>query len=359
MKEIPQQEFFKGSIEELKKAYPNLDNDDFNHLFNEKKVLSFDKEFIGYRKYSSLKNKQSEFNNFNILNPDKTNKKLSDLEIKQLENYESKHSVQEIDLVKTADYFDKIYSKKQIEFTEGILPIKKNIYKNFLTSYKYLNGNDFILTEESIKNIEPIIKYFSFDKTFFDTDNSIKSIGNKQLEPSFNKGLLIIGNVGNGKTSVMKAMQFMIDFYLKKSLSERWDTSGDWNRIKFSFKTCESLVSEYEFLKNAEEKETFFNKYSSGNLFLDDLKREKDASNFGITNVVKSILEKRYNNQKKYSDEKVNHVRTFATMNFHDNYPNNIDFAIQECGIRYGAHVYDRVFEMFNIIEFKGKSLRK
>lgn len=358
MKEVPQQEFAKTSIEDLQKVYPNLSNDDLNFYFK-KKILSFESEFIGYRKYSKLKEKLSEYNNYNFSNPNEVQKSLTDLEKKQLENYESNHSIQNVDLVKTADYFDKIYSKKEIEFVEGVLPDKKNIYKNFLVAYKYLNGVDYLLNEESIKNIEPIIKYFSYDKTFFDSDNSVKSVGNKILEPSFNKGLLIIGNVGNGKTSVMKAMHFMIDYYLKKALSEKWDTSGDWNRIKFNFKTCESLVTEYEFIKNGEEKESFFYKYSSGNLFLDDLKREKDASNFGITNVIKSLLEKRYNNQKNYSSENLKHNKTFASMNFHDNYPNDIDFAIQECGLRYGAHVYDRIFEMFNIVEFKGKSLRK
>ena len=151
----------------------------------------------------------------------------------------------------------------------------------------------------------------------------------------------------------------MINYYCEYSLKEKWDTSGDWNRLKFRFKTTESLATEYEFLKTGQEKEMFFSKYSNGNLFLDDMKREKDASNFGITNVVKSILEKRYNNQKKYSDEKFNKTKSFGSMNFHEDYPNNIDFAIQECGVRYGGHIYDRMFEMFNIIEFKGKSFRK
>lgn len=157
----------------------------------------------------------------------------------------------------------------------------------------------------------------------------------------------------------MKAMHFLIDFHFKLAVREHWDTSGDWLRLVFKFKTTESLVTEYEFISNGQEKEMFFNKYANGNLFLDDLKREKDASNFGLTNVVKSILEKRYNNQKHYSSEKQKIIKTFATMNFHDKHPYNIDVAMQECGIRYGSHIYDRIFDMFNIVVFKGKSLRK
>lgn len=357
--EPQQQEFIKISMDEFKKLYPNMSNDDLKFYFNDKSLLNFESDFIGIRKYNQLKQKQSDFNNYNFINPNHPQKTLSEKELNQIKKYEENHNVHsEVDYAKAKADRDN-YFNKNIELTEGLLPDKKNIYKNFLISYKYLNGSDFILNEESIKNIEPIIKYFAFDASFFDSENSINRVGNKILEPSFKKGLLLIGNVGNGKTSVMNAIQYMIDFYFEKAKTEIWDTYGDWSRIKFNFKTCESLVSEYEFLKSGQEKEIFFSKYSKGNLFLDDIKREKDASNFGITNVIKSILEKRYNNQKNYSEDKINKVRTFGSMNFHESYPNDIDFAIQECGVRYGSHVYDRVFEMFNIIEFKGKSFRK
>ncbi|MCC9016959.1 hypothetical protein [Flavobacterium lipolyticum] len=317
---------------------------------------------IGIRKYNFLKQKQVDFDNFNFINPDKEPRKLSENELKQIETFESKNVKRSAQHFQNAlEYWEEVHSdsKKIVELKEGMLPDKRNIYKNFLIAYKHLNNCDFVLTEESLKNIEPIIKYFSCDPTFFQCENSIQIVGNKTLIPSFNKGLLLIGNVGNGKTSVMKAIQYMVDFYFKRAISEKWDTSGDWNRLRFKFKTTESLVTEYEFLKSGQEKEMFFSKYSKGNLFLDDMKREKDASNFGITNVVKSILEKRYNHQKNYSDVSLNNVKTFGTMNFHDAYPDDIKYAIQECGVRYGAHVYDRMFEMFNIIEFKGKSFRK
>ena len=361
-KQINQQEYLELNKEQFKEKYPNMSNEDIDFYFPEKKILDFNIDFIGIRRYDVLKKKQQDYNNYNISNPDLPQKHLTDLELKQIENFElRKQQNKSTSFNNEVEHWEKVYSNsnKKNDYIDGLLPDKAAIYKNFLIAYKFLNGFDFEKTEESLKNIEPIIKYFACDTTFFDADNSIKTVGNKVLSPSFKKGLLLIGNVGNGKTSVMKAIQFMVDFYFEKSISEKWNTSGDWNRLRFKFKTCENLVTEYEFLKSGQEKEIFFSKYSKGNLLLDDLKREKDASNFGITNVVKAILEKRYNNQKQYSEDKTKYIRTFGTMNFHENYPNNIDFAIQECGVRYGSHVYDRFFEMFNIIEFKGTSFRK
>ena len=157
----------------------------------------------------------------------------------------------------------------------------------------------------------------------------------------------------------MKAMEFLIDFYFKKSLEEKWNTSGDWFRIKFKFATMENLVSEFEYLKTQEEKDIFFQNYSRSSYLFDDLKREKNASNYGITNVGASLLEKRYNNLKNYNSDNKKRVVTHGTMNFYEKQPNDVDFAIQECGVRYGSHVYDRIFEMFNIVEIKGKSQRR
>jgi hypothetical protein len=349
------------SKDEFKAKFPKLSNTDVDFYFPEKKLLNFENEYIGVRKYNQLINKRSEFNNYNFTNPDKPKQLISEFENLQIEKFESVNQQSKKEgFQNEIEYWDKVHTKtnKKKEFINGLLPDKKTIYKNFLIAYKYLNDVDFIINDESIKNIEPIIKYFSFDKTFFDCENSIKKIGNKNLTPSFDKGLLLIGNVGNGKTSVMNSIGFMVDYFFEKSISENWDTAGDWKRLVFKFKTAESLVTEYEFISSGSEKETFFSKYSKGNLLIDDLKREKNASNFGITNVVKAVIEKRYNNQKHYSEEKSIKYKTFGTMNFHENFPNDIDLAIQECGVRYGAHIYDRMFEMFNIIEFKGKSFR-
>ena len=357
--EPSQQEFLIISENELKEKYPNLSKEDIDFFMPKNKILDFEIEFISYRKYQSLIEKRKELNNYNQINGEQ--KMLSEKELSQIEKYESRNKNEKECFQNELTYWDKVLDneKKNVFVNVGLVPDKKTLYKLFLQAYKHLNGFDYVLTEESIKNIEPVIKYFSREKDFVECKNLIKKVGNKNLDYSVKKGLLLIGNVGNGKTSVMKTMQFLINHYYLESIKEKWKTAGDWNAIRYSFKTTEELVSEFEYLKTQEEKDLFFRYNSSGGLFLDDLKREKNASNYGITNVIASILEKRYNNLKKYTGNKDKISITHGTMNFHTEYPNDIEIAIQECGVRYGSHVYDRIFEMFNIVEFKGKSFRK
>ncbi len=356
MKEI---EFITTTREEFAKQYPNLSKEDLDFYFQREKH-GISNGIIGHNKYNSLIEKRSQYNNYNLSNPNKEQKKLTELEETQIAKFEEIHKKQNNSSIKKAiEYADSLHDpKKEIIFNSGIEPVKKVIWKSFLTAYSFLNQIEFEQIEESLKNIEPIIKYFSYDKSFFECENLVKEIDGKKLEPSFRKGLLLVGNVGNGKTSAIKAIEFLVKHYFDKSIKELWDTSGDWNRLRFSFKTTESLVSEFEYLNIQELKDQFFSNYSKGNIFFDDLKKEKKASNYGITNVMAEILQKRYNNFKNYTGNNKKFV-THASMNYHKDYPNDVDLALQECGVIYGEHIYDRMFEMFNIVEFKGASKRK
>ena len=93
-----------------------------------------------------------------------------------------------------------------------------------------------------------------------------------------------------------------------------------------------------------------------GSRYFDDLKTERIASNFGKVNIFKEILEERYNRMNTNSTS-IN--KTFITCNFKEGFENDIEAAIDEFGEKYGGRVYDRIFEMFNILEFKGLSFRK
>lgn len=226
-----------------------------------------------------------------------------------------------------------VYPKKQAK--EKIVITKKLIWNYFLMSYQIVNGKEFEETPDTVKNIAPVVLYFARDPQFFQSERLLTRIGKTSLEPSFKKGLLIFGNYGNGKTSIMLSMCKFMSHY----------------RLKGWFKAAKSheLVTEFEGLQTPSDRTEFFKKYGDFPLYLDDVKKEKIASNFGKVDVVREILEKRYDNN----------AITHITCNQREGDASvDIEDTLAEFGERYGGHIYDRLFEMFNIIEFKGKSFR-
>jgi len=96
-----------------------------------------------------------------------------------------------------------------------------------------------------------------------------------------------------------------------------------------------------------------------GDRYFDDIKTERHASNYGKVNLFKDILENRYNNRVQIVKGVTKINKTFGTCNYKEGYEGNTEVALEEFGEMYGGRIYDRLFEMFNIIEFKGKSFRK
>ena len=339
MKEIQQQEFAKITAEHLKEKYNHLSDDDI------KWITSSGKEFktgsIGRNKYHFLIEKRNSYNLYNQKYPNSEKMELTDLENQQISKYEEEFT-----------YLKENLNSKNpniIDFIDGIEVTKSNLYHGFLQSFKYLNGYDFKATPETIKNLEVILKYFIKDIEFYKCENLLKIIDGVELAPSFDKGLLIVGNYGNGKSTIIKCFENLFNHNYKIAYEKHWKNISDWAYLRFKIVSCHEIISEFESLPNPNEKDFFNKKYSELRDCFDDIKKEKRASNFGLTNVKQTILEKRYDKKSK----------TYLTMNFNDDYPNDTSKALEELGIKYGNHVYDRVFEMFNIIEFKGKSFRK
>jgi len=223
------------------------------------------------------------------------------------------------------DYFDKIYNpepKKEVKITaNGLFSVFKRIFIE-------LNGKPFELNETTRENIAPFLYYFSKDEKFFKCQN-LTSLSN----PSFDKGLLVVGDFGNGKTSVFKTFEDIFK-YLPSHI--------------FTGYTANEVVTEFEKCSDEELRREFERKMYKGRRYFDDLKTERIASNYGKVNIFKEILEERYNRKSI----------TYISCNYKDGFPNDINEALKEFGEKYGGRVYDRLFEMFNIIEFKGKSFR-
>ena len=105
-------------------------------------------------------------------------------------------------------------------------------------------------------------------------------------------------------------------------------------------------------MKNDNEKQKlFYDDLVNRKYLFDDILKEDKASSYGITNLFEQILEEKY--RKK--------ITTHATLNYKVDNGKVIEdagVAVRQLGEKYGGYLYDRVFSMFNVIEFKGKSKR-
>jgi DNA replication protein DnaC len=254
---------------------------------------------------------------------------LTEEEIAQIKTYEELHQPTAEQIENRKKFVREIMTPKSEKENEFKITAMQ-LFKLFKEKFLEVNGRPLIKIEGvTIKNLEPLIYYFSKDERFFECENL-----SKLSEPSFEKGLLVIGNFGNGKTSTM--ITFEKIFQNIKGISFKGYTA---NEVVGMFEKCGDDISKKEFER----------KVNFGTRYFDDVKTERVASNFGKVNLFKDILESRYNNK----------VKTHITCNFKENFEGNIEMALEEFGENYGGRVHDRLFAMFNIIEFKGKSFRK
>jgi len=147
-----------------------------------------------------------------------------------------------------------------------------------------------------------------------------------------NKGLLLWGGLGVGKSTILKGIQ---NFEWKLNLLCH---HGMNQNMGFT------LISAAEFsLRYAEKGVETINKYKDMvNLAIDEVGREpKDSKHFGTNiNPVQLLLQLRYEN--RYNG--LTHMTT--------NLDPNTEFGV------YGNYIVDRMKEMFNVIEVTGSSRR-
>ncbi|TYB78114.1 hypothetical protein ES676_02575 [Bizionia saleffrena] len=211
---------------------------------------------------------------------------------------------------------------------QPIAPTKGQLWKVFKDVFFDMYGKPFIENEYTISNIKVLFFYFLNDPKFSNCHNLVKGLNT----PSFNKGLLIIGGVGIGKTDYLKVFEKVFMHY---------------NPLRFKMYSSKSLVTGFENCSVPMEKDYFFRDKDRKRLCIDDMGAEQNASNFGIFDIVGNILSNRYNKK----------LITYATTNFASS-SNDVDETLRALGERYGHRVYDRLFEMFNVITFNGSSLR-
>lgn len=159
-----------------------------------------------------------------------------------------------------------------------------------------------------------------------------------------NKGALIVGKPGLGKTMLMKIFSFVLK------------NGSIANEKAFRLRSVESLCNEYETLrKNDEKRKEFFNNYGRR---LSDYQKELDHNHMCIDDIGKecfpvplfsykdnpiiSILNARHKIQK-------NKIITHATTNFE----------LDELVEFYGSPLVDRFYQMFHILHMEGQSFRR
>lgn len=354
--------------DDLQEKFKQLKSEDVKFYTQTTKILE-DSGVIGVNKYSHLIDKRSQFNNWNALNPDAIPKQLTELENNQILQYETDKLISNKEKqAKSIEYLHSVRStdKKTIETIVGIEFNKSTLYHGFMQAFKTLTGKEFEKTPDTLANLEVVLKYFAKDESFKSCSRLITHIDgfSMPLNPSFSKGLLIVGNYGNGKSTILKVFELLFEHNYKIAKEKFWHNIADWEQARFKTANCHDLVTEFESLQNQEAKYNFYKKYTNFRWSFDDLKKEKIASNYGLTNVIQTIFEKRYDNASNFFKVQKNRVlnkpipKTFGSCNYDDLHPDNLEKALFEFSVKYGGHIYDRVFELSNIVEFKGKSFR-
>lgn len=296
---------------------------------------------------------------YNIRRMDKNNKKNQDF----CDAYDKK-------LAEWQEKANKIRNENKIEYPDFIEKPKPNIkltseqiIEDFKKAFKVVNKKEFQESNKYSDTNEPeelmklLVYYFNKDKRFFES-----KLINKDLSiPSFDKGLLLIGKYGCGKSSAFKTINFLFNHYVKvtnKKMPGNQQELLDKFRINQVIAT--ELVLDYKqsLMNHKKPIEEILRKTKSRiQLYIDDLLKEEILfkSKDNEVNIFKDILTLR--------DE--NHYKTHISLNLKEvagakkSYFEDTETSLRELIYKYNGTVHDRVFGSYNIIELNGKSMRR
>lgn len=213
--------------------------------------------------------------------------------------------------------FQEVFPRpKEIQKKKGVQLTKRL----FWDLWKKHGGEGYVIDKRNEAVVTTVFRYFLNDPNF-DSDNVVKS------KPSLDKGLLIYGDYGIGKTWL-----FEIIHEIGKDLLQNYGFRGLW----FSKISAGSFVEEYMNGVSDPNRSFSFESYFKGKLYIDDLGFEKKA--FNKTELFGELLFERDKNK----------VKTFVTTNLKPS----------EISNRYGERIFDRVPQMFNVIKWEGESFR-
>lgn len=151
------------------------------------------------------------------------------------------------------------------------------------------------------------------------------------------KGLLLWGDIGTGKTTIIKGLQRYLAMINQLCY-------GSNNRsICIEIRSAAEISLRYAS-EGMKALERWTEREQAGHLAIDEIGREEISTHFGTTcNTIQTLLQLRY--------EQRHTIMTLGTT--------NIDMSTDEFSARYGSYIFDRVKEMFNIVRVRGESRRK
>ena len=235
-----------------------------------KKVLQ-NQKVIGRNRYNNLKKYDfKEMNTedmvqFRILN------KVSVAEAeKMIESYENKNSNKKEANDSLREYHKRVINPVKKESVKKKEMDKEWLFRQFEKEYLIQNGVRYLTDFDSIENLKPLIYYFIGD---FEEFKKCKNVSIKSV-PSMEKGLLIIGSYGIGKTSIMKALEKVLEK----------------TNIRFKGFSANEVITQYENCTNGAEKSVLRNRLETGINYFDDILTERLASNFGKVNIFRDVF---------------------------------------------------------------------
>lgn len=217
---------------------------------------------------------------------------------------------------KAKEHADKYWEEinKPIQFQRWD---NEHLKVKFLSQYVADNGRHFLLDQWSTPILEALCLYFTNDERFEALDASF----------SLKKGIMIQGNVGSGKSSLMKI------FAVNQQKSFRFVSCSNVAR-EYS-EGGYKVVSKYMRPLTNSNRQLFFGQELLGWCF-DDLGFEAEGKHYGkASNIMTELLQAIYDEQELRG---MVHVTTNLTA--------------KDIDTMYGNRIRSRMREMFNVLSY-------
>lgn len=213
----------------------------------------------------------------------------------------------------------------------GHIDINWNYHSNGILQILKDKQPNYELTEVHKIALKYFLQHFTGMKEF---ESNVFSNGKNG---DLNKGILLIGNVGSGKSLIFEVFkQYTLEVikrngFIHRYASEIIDEVGTYGV---------TVLDEYFHNFQGDNKQP-----KPMTVYIDDLWNQRDeVNNYGTKiNVMEKLMDIRYNVYQRYN------VRTYASTNmyFKD---------LKE--IRIDKRVLSRMYEMFNVLELNSKNFR-